>query len=58
MRSVPFLVRDNLTILVLGDFVVEAIALDRVVADLELGGHSASRRSDSYWLEIVGIDVL
>lgn len=48
MRSVPFLVRDNLTILVLGDFVVEAIALDRVVADLELVGHSASRRSDSY----------
>lgn len=48
MRSVPFLVADDLTILVFGYLVVEAIALYGVVADLELGRHSTSRRSDSY----------
>jgi hypothetical protein len=58
MRSVPFLVCDNLTILVFGYLVIQAIALDRVVADLELGRHSTSRRSDSYRFEFMRIDVL
>jgi len=48
MRSVPFLVADDLTFLILGYLVVEAIALYGVITDFELGGHSASRRSDSY----------
>jgi hypothetical protein len=58
MRSVPFLVADNLTFLILGYLVIQAIALYGVVADLELGRHSTSRRSDSYRLEFMRIDVL
>jgi hypothetical protein len=58
MRSVPFLVRDDLTILVFGDLVIQTIALDRIVAHLELGGHSTSGRSDTPCLKTVRIDIL
>jgi hypothetical protein len=58
MRSVPFLVRDDLTVLVFGDLVIQTIALDWVIAYLELRGHSASGRSDPLRYETVRIDIL